>query len=47
MFLDQAFETAQEKGVTILECSPVEEAKMRNHTCVCERFFLASEEAWS
>lgn len=36
MFLNQAFETAQDGGKKILECSPLEEATIRNHTCVCE-----------
>ncbi|GAA5907215.1 hypothetical protein JCM5296_004987 [Sporobolomyces johnsonii] len=35
MFLDGAFETAQENGETLMACSPIEEeAKIRNHTCV-------------
>lgn len=36
MFLNGAFETAQDGGKTILECSPLEEAGIRNHTCVCK-----------
>lgn len=34
MFLDQEFESAQDGEKIILECNPLEEAKIRNHTCV-------------
>ncbi|GAA5986955.1 hypothetical protein JCM11641_002266 [Rhodosporidiobolus odoratus] len=35
MFLDGAFETAQDNGEQLLGCSPLEhEARMRNHSCV-------------
>lgn len=34
MFLDGEFEMAQDDGKVILECNPLEEAKIRNHTCV-------------
>lgn len=35
LFLDNAFETAQDVKKVILECSPLEEATIRNTTCVC------------
>ncbi|GAA5858366.1 hypothetical protein JCM8547_004666 [Rhodosporidiobolus lusitaniae] len=35
MFLDGAFETAQENGEQLMSCQPVDsEPRMRNHTCV-------------
>lgn len=36
LFLDDAFESATAAGKTILECTPLQEQKVRNHTCVCE-----------
>lgn len=33
MFLDSEFETAQDGEQVILNCNPLEEAKIRNHTC--------------